>query len=147
MKRRNFLSGLLAAALALKARILALFQKRPVELCGAPIFLGAAEQPEQPQPKPAQSWRGVPLSAARNQTLTSRQREVVQLLAEGKSMKEAPGTLGVEPPTPARQPDRKPLLFCSLPRGHKGPHMLVNRQVKLTRLSFGDGQHTRGSLS
>jgi len=37
MKRRNFLSGLPATPLALKARFLALFQKRPVELCGAPI--------------------------------------------------------------------------------------------------------------
>ena len=62
MKRRNFLSGLMAAPLALKARVLALFQRRPVELCGAPV-LGC-------------------------------------------------------------QPDRL-LLFCSLPRGHKGPHALL----------------------
>jgi hypothetical protein len=27
-------------------------------------------------------------------------------------------------------------IRCSLPHGHKGPHMLVNRQLKLSRLSF-----------
>lgn len=97
MKRRNFLSSLLAAPLALKAR-LAQFFVRKREPCGAPIL------PVQPKPHVA------------------RQREILQMLA-GDS-RTAP----------------KPLLFCSLPRGHKGPHTLANRALKLTRLSFGDSQ-------
>lgn len=130
MKRRNFLSGLMAAPLALKARIVQLFARKPVEPCGALILGG----PEKPQPKPARSWR----SAARNQPGTPRQREVIELLAEGMSMREAAKAMGLNPvPRPDCHRDRRPLLFCSLPRGHKGPHMLVNRQVKLTPLSFG----------
>ena len=133
MKRRNFLSGLFAAPLALKARVLAFLGRKP-EPCGALIL----EAPEQSQPQPARSRP----SAASNQSLTprsltARQREVVQLLAEGKSMKEVADALGVAPRTVDCGTARKSLFFCSLPRGHKGPHMLVNRQVKLTRLSFG----------
>ena len=116
MKRRNFLSGLMAAPVALKARFLALFQKRPVELCGAPILEWSTARP--------QSWRGIPLSglkpseslpseypatptaAIRKQpkSLTARQQEIVQMLIAGSSA----------------------LFYCSLPRGHKGPHALLN---------------------
>ena len=151
MKRRNFLSGVLAAPLALKARFLALFQKRPVEPCGAPLLEEPARRLVQPQ-----SWRGIPLgtktipelakccptnvyAAIRQQpkSLTARQRQVVQLLAEGKSMKEAAGVpeAAAAQGTPANTGPTH--FFCSLPKGHKGPHMLVNRQVHLTRLSFG----------
>jgi hypothetical protein len=95
MKRRNFISGLLSAPLALKARIAQfLVRTRCVEICGAPIF------------KP-------------------RQRDVVQLLAEGKSMKEAVATrrgASFKAPHPARIP----LLLCSLPCGHKPPHIWLN---------------------
>ena len=37
MKRRNLLSGLLAAPLALKARLARFFERKPVELCNGPI--------------------------------------------------------------------------------------------------------------
>ena len=40
MKRRNFLSGLMASPLALKARVLALFARKPVEPCDVPILRG-----------------------------------------------------------------------------------------------------------
>ena len=129
MKRRNFLSGLLASPLALKARFLALFQKRPVELCGAPILEWSAAQPVQ--------------ATRQSLALTPRQREVVHLLAGGKSMKEVVGVLNLAPRTAACHSARKHIFYCSLPRGHKGPHMLVNRQVQISRLSFGAGQGTR----
>jgi hypothetical protein len=127
MKRSNFLSGLMAAPLALKARFLTLFHNRPVEPCGAPILEWYAQQPVHNQP--------------RNQSLTRRQREVIQLLAEGKSMKEAAGGLNLNlvPRTAGLtcRTARKHIFYCSLPHGHKGPHMLVNRQLQLSRLSFG----------
>lgn len=82
MKRRNFLSGLMAAPLALKALFLAFFAPR----CGA-------------LPWPM---------------LTPRERQMIQLLSEGKSMKEAV----------APQKNFRP-AHCSLPRGHKGPHALL----------------------
>ena len=110
MKRRNFISGVLASPLALKARFLALFQKRPVELCGATVLEWSAAQAVQP---------------ARGQSLTPRQREVVQLLSEGKSMKEAAAVLKPTPRTVARRTDRKHVFYCSLPRGHKGPHTRI----------------------
>ena len=46
MKRRNFLSGLLAAPLALKARLARFFERKPVALCNAP--LGRVVMCEQP---------------------------------------------------------------------------------------------------
>jgi len=95
MKRRNFLSGLLASPLALKARLLAFFDRKPFEHCSAPIL---------------------PLWLAR----TRRQRQVVELLAEGKSMKEVAGV------TVARRTVCNPLLHCSLPLGHEGPHIWLN---------------------
>lgn len=80
MKRRNFLSGLLAAPLALKARLLAFFAPR----CGALLWL------------------------------TPSQRQMIQILSEGKSMKEAV----------APQKNFRPARRC-LPRGHQGPHALL----------------------
>ena len=77
MKRRNFLSGLLAAPLALKARLARFFGRRPpVELCGAGFFGPGRYE---------------------HYMLTPRQEQLVQLLAEAR---------------------------CSLPRGHKGPHVM-----------------------
>ena len=84
---------------------------------------------------------------------TPRQQQVFQLLCERKSLKEARNILKLSPlpdaapRTMACRTARKPLLFCSLPRGHKGLHMLVNRKLKLTRLSFDVGQGSRGSMS
>ena|SRR5215472_333424 len=101
MKRRNFLSGLLASPVALKTRFLA--RKRCAEICGAPI-LGLVHR----------------YQPARYQILTARQREVVELLAGGKSMKEAADVLKVAPLTVTLQ------AHCSLPRGHRGPHVLLN---------------------
>jgi len=98
MKRRNFLSGLFVAPVALKARLAQLFACKPVEPCGAPL-LGVL----------------VHYKSARNQSLTSHQREFLQLMAEGKSLKDALG-----------HPARNRLFFCSLPYGHKGPHMLLD---------------------
>ena len=106
MKRRNFVSGLLAAPLALKARFLALFRKRPVELCVAPMRYvepcGAAIFGSF-MPKASYDYRhsGGPLSP--------QMRRVVQLLTEKK-----PRTVDLNP------------VHCSLPRGHEGPHMLLN---------------------
>src|SRR5215472_11478246 len=108
MKRRNFLSGLLAAPLAVKARLARLFVRKPAEPCGAPILPGFVLNTYQPS---------CILS------LTARQREIVHLLAEGKSLKEIAGRSKIE----SRPPHCEPIL-CSLPRGHKGPHVLLNRR-------------------
>jgi hypothetical protein len=67
MKRRNFLSGLMAAPLTLKARLAQLFVRKPIESCGIAIF-GVPKVPEYCQ-------------RASN----------LQLLAQGKSLKEACG--------------------------------------------------------
>ena len=118
MKRRNFLSGLMAAPLAVKARVARFFgRKPPTELCGAPILGSFAHDCQ------SQLARTM---LTHKQSLTARQREVVQLLAEGKSMKEVAAVFGLAPRTVDCHRARKPLLFCSLPRGHKGPHMLLN---------------------
>ena len=78
MKRRNFLSGLMAAPLALKARLVRFFARKPTgtkdavpatELCGAPIF-------ESVTPKVAEYYQPFP---------------DIHLLAQGKSLKEACG--------------------------------------------------------
>ena len=107
MKRRNFLSGLLAAPLALKARFLALFACSPVAQCDAPIMAQSAP-------------RYILMQSLATGSLTRRQREVVELLAEGKSLKEAGGR------TVDCHTARNPLLYCSLPSGHKGPHVWLN---------------------
>jgi hypothetical protein len=125
MKRRNFLSGVLDLPSTLKDRFIAFCTPEyHVERCGAPIVGGPvqparkpARKPVQPQPKPSQSMP----NAARTQSfaprsLTPPQREVVQLLAEGKSMKLAAGR------TADCHTARNPLLYYSLPRGHEGPH-------------------------
>ena len=111
MKRRNFLSGLMAAPLALKARIARFFagKRLPVELCGAELC-------------------GTPTIVA-----TARQQQLVQLLAKGKSMREAfnimEGAPHTMPITLAPLKPRKTAFHgprCSRPLGHKGPHMLLN---------------------
>src|SRR5215469_5715948 len=107
MKRRNFLSGLMTAALALKARFLAFFACKPVEQCDAPILGWSAP-------------RYILIQSLATRPLTRRQRQVVELLAAGKSLKEAAGGR-VDCHTA-----RNPLLFCSLPLGHKGPHVWLN---------------------
>jgi len=108
MKRRGFISGLLAAPLALKARLAKFFVRTPcVERCGAPILGGPVQ--------PARYW-----------SPTARRREIVQLLAEGKSMKEVAGVLKLAPRSVDCHTASNPLLFCSLPLGHKGPHVLLN---------------------
>jgi|SRR5215469_6173507 len=105
MKRRNFLSGLMASPLALKARFARFFvRKRPVELCGAPTIFS-----------------------------TLRQQQLVQLLCEGKSLKEtadllkeAAVVLKVAPLTVELRTEASHPVHCSLPRGHNGPHVLLN---------------------
>ena len=115
MKRRNFLSGLMAAPLALKARFARFFVgKRPVERCGAPIF---------------------------GEFSTARHQQFYQLLAEGKSVKQARDILKTAPLTvdPLTLAPRKAGLHdpgCSLPRGHKGPHgLLLNGNASLCPVS------------
>jgi hypothetical protein len=110
MKRRNFLSGLFAAPLALKARFAQFFVRKPVESCGIAIFSGLGPKvPGYYQPFPN-----------------------LQLLAQGKSLKEASGPPIKIPPPRARQLlERRmgtvyPTARCSLPRGHNGPHGLLN---------------------
>lgn len=126
MKRRNFLSGVLASPLALKARFLALFRKRPVELCGAPI-LGRFVHDCQSQSQLARTM------LTHNQSLTARQREIVQLLAEGKSLKEladeSQAELAARKAAFQAKTRRQPIR-CSRPRGHKGPHVLLNPSVR-----------------
>jgi len=56
---------------------------------------------------------------------------LLQLLAEGKSLKEAARPLIKIAPRTRRALARRmatfyPVAGCSLPRGHKGPHMLLN---------------------
>jgi len=51
MKRRNFLSGLMAAPVALKARLAQFFVRKPVESCGIAVF-GLPKVPEYYQPLP-----------------------------------------------------------------------------------------------
>ena len=102
MERRNFLSGLFASPLALKARFLALFRKRsaefcvapmrPVELCGAAIFGGFSP------------------GGFERYTRPSRWQEQLAYFPE---------------PDP-RFTIALARAACSRPRGHEGPHMLLN---------------------
>ena len=85
---RNFLSGVLASPLALKTRFLALFRKRPVELCGALVLGG---------------------------------EPVRKLPSDPRLLRRQPALQHLFPLL-----DREPPFLCSLPRGHKGPHMLEN---------------------
>ena len=130
MKRRGFISGLMAAPLAVKARIARFFVRKPAgtksavpttELCGAPI-LGGFVHDCQSQSQLARTM------LTHKQSLTARQREVIQMLAEGKSLRQAAGAAGFKlaPRTVDCHTVREPLLLCSLPLGHKGPHMLLN---------------------
>jgi hypothetical protein len=65
MKRRNFLSGLMAAPLAVKARLARFFvPTRCVERCGAPILQGFV----------LNTYQLGSHQPSRNQSLTARQR-------------------------------------------------------------------------
>jgi len=100
MKRRNFLSGLLAAPLAVKARLARSFVPARAEVFGG-VFL-------------------------RSSGYTRRfPKNFLQLVAEGKSLEEAAGPLIEIAP---RKPRKGAFLGprCSRPLGHKGPHMLLN---------------------
>ena len=113
MKRRNFLSGLLTAPLALKARFFA--RKRCTELCGAPVFRGLVFHDHSARQRP------VNRSTSTRQVISPSTDQVIQLLAEGKSIKEL-GALKVAP----RKAGFHPTYSCSLPRGRKGPQLLLN---------------------
>jgi len=133
MKRRNFLSGLMAAPLAVKARVARFFVRTPVEPCSATIV-------------------EVPVDPPRPRALIAYEQRVIQLMNQGKIDDEEARRRVLKLRkavyrTADRHITRRPLFRCSLPRGHKGPHMLVNRHVKLTRLSFGDSQRIRVILS
>ena len=111
MKRRGFLSGLLAAPLALKARFLAFFARKPVELCGAAIFDGLL-------PRISDHYR------------RTTPKNCLELLAQGKSMEEAAGPLIKIAPRAQQALARRmesfyPVARCPRPRGHKGPHALL----------------------
>ena len=118
MERRNFLSGLMAAPLALKARFLALFQKRPVQPCGAPI------------------WRGFRLPCiyelSCNRSLWIRKGEILKLLCAGKIDEEVASRQFSElNEAISRNTDSHPIpveapFHCSRPLGHKGPHIQLN---------------------
>lgn len=120
MKRRNFLSGLMAAPVAVKARLARFFvPARCVEHCGAAIF------PAPMLPSPYQRIR--------NQSLRTRQGVVLRLLCAGKideevahrrllKLNEAMSRNAASEPIRG-QPSR---FRCSRPRGHKGPHALLN---------------------
>ena len=110
MKRRNFLSGLMAAPLALKARLAQFFVRKPVEGCGFALF-GGPKVPEYYQPLP-----GVQVLAQR--------------LSQGKSMEEAISRpikipLHIRQKLERRLGANRPYARCSLPRGHKGPHAVL----------------------
>jgi len=105
MRRRNFLAGLMAAPVAVEARFLAFFARKPVEHCDAAIF-GLPKVPEYYQPLPS-----------------------LHLLAQGKSLKEATGPPIKIPPHRRQELARRManhISRCSLPRGHEGPHILLN---------------------
>ena len=98
MKRRNFLSGLLAAPLALKARLARFFGRKPAELCNAPVGNHV-------------------LRLQRDLPLPKNGRALMRMMRAGStpdytdSVKLSRNFLSVH---------------CSLPRGHKGPHVLLN---------------------
>ena len=98
MKRRNFLSGLLAAPLALKTRLARFVERKPVQVCNAPI--GRVELRRQPVPS-----SGVDvLALMRGQSIPTRLVPVFMGLA----------------------------ALCTLPRGHKGPHVCSIRVRRRT---------------
>jgi len=114
MKRRNFLSGLLGAPLALKARLARFFARKrlPVEL-GVPIFgsfvIGDSE------------IRQSCVDPQHNQ-------DFMTALAAGESGHSLRAALSREAASwkADNEPARSQPVRCSLPRGHKGPHMLLN---------------------
>ena len=123
MKRRNFLSGLLAAPLALKARFLAFkarfFARKPVEPCGGLIFEGCLI---------GGSYREEQKVRERMKLFSAEHDDPLTLLAAGQPAEVvlAPWRKFVEELKSDWQPVRTQPIFCSLPRGHKGPHVLLN---------------------
>ena len=122
MKRRNFLSGVLASPLALKVRFLAFFRKRPVELCGAPI-LGSFVLGDQrirhscvDRQHCNDLWAEFSAFAQRE---GERGEDDLNRLRAAWSRTIASWKADNEPTT--SQP-----VYCSRPRGHNGPHMLLN---------------------
>ena len=97
MKRRNFLSGLMAAPLALKARLAQFFVRKPVALCGAPMFGTFMLRAILRDPHPGEFPDPFML-------------KLIRLAREANKHPRV---------------DRKP-VHCSLPLGHKGPHALLN---------------------
>jgi hypothetical protein len=115
MKRGNFVSGLLAAPLALKARMLALFQKRPIELCGAPIgnlvLRGKTEIHSPLGQALIDRW-----AATTPNPFTSPRGKFSQRRQFGR----ATYITGLDQPF-----SDQPAAYCSRPRGHNGPHALL----------------------
>ena len=110
MKRRNFLSSLLGAPLALKARWAQFFVRKPVELCGAPIL-------------------NAPVHPPRTRAIIANQARIMELMAPGIDEGEAHRRILklIEAYCKVdRHRVRKPFFYCSRPLGHKGPHMLLN---------------------
>ena len=98
MKRRNFLSGLLAGPLALKARLARFFGRKPVELCNAPI--GNRVMWNRADPESPEGQHSLYMSEALEALPDAFRSQGINL--DGYS---AP---------------------CCLRRGHKGPHVLLN---------------------
>ena len=146
MKRRNFLSGLLAAPLALKARLARFFGRpdlsgsagiprndpKPVELCNAPIGKSVARvQPEAAQRQAllerAKCLLGPALSMQPDvrpacQALVERWVSVSTPFRSQRTYHHGELFLtGLDQPI-----SNPPSFHCSLPRGHEGPHALLN---------------------
>jgi|SRR5215472_3226239 len=121
MKQRNFLSGLMAAPLALKARILALFARKqlPVELCGAPIVNVQRGKTGIRSPWGqafVDHW-----AATTPNPFTSPPGQFTQRVTHGRE------TYITSLDQPFNDPTTSRLLLppsCSRPRGHKGRHSL-----------------------
>lgn len=123
MKRRNFLSGLLAAPLAFKARLARFFGRKPVELCNAPI--GKPELDTQPDVEGLARLAAVLVGNSSMSPQALVDKWVASASTPFRSERtELHGTLFVSGlDQPITDP---PSAHCSLPRGHKGPHVLLN---------------------
>jgi len=113
MKRRNFLSGLMAAPLAVKARLARFFARKhpPVEPCGAPILGGFALGDFVIGDS---DYRALERGLGADVDAALRAGDLAKVAATFASFKSD------------FQPDRSHLAHCSLLRGHKGQHMLLN---------------------
>lgn len=127
MKRRNFLSGLLAAPLALKARLARFFGRKPVELCNAPIRKPVVRA--QPDVRAHLTrlaevfWKEGSSLSPEGQAWVDKGVASASLPFRSERI-ESRGCLMV---TGLDQPiSNPPSAHCSLPRGHKGPHVLLN---------------------